>query len=138
MAVKWVSCADASHAARRLRAHLLQIWATSNARCAEVLMTSQCWQLREALEVQGEEKEDDVAGLLFLLFFPSNPLLFGGDHVGALALGQAGVRDATRLDAANSTVMPGERLSVLVLSSQGEAGLAKPWQADTSFPSFWL
>lgn len=101
-------------------------------------MASRCWQLREALEVRGEEEEDDVAGLLFLLFFPSNPFLFGGIHVGALALGQAGVWDATRLDAANSTVMPGEWLSVLVLSSQGETGLAKPWQADTSFPSFWL
>lgn len=100
-------------------------------------MAPRCWQLREALEAGGEEEEDDVAGLLFLLFFPSDPFSFGGVHMGALALRQAGVRDAARLDAANSTGMPGEQLSVIVLSSQGEAALAKPWQADTSFPSLW-
>lgn len=56
---------------------------------------------------------------------PAHPFLFGGVHAGTLVLGQVGGWDAACLDAANSMVLPGERLSVLVLSSHGEAGRGK-------------
>ena len=82
----------------------------------------------------GGEWEDDVAGLFFLSFplarFYLEELTWRG-----LALRQVGCWDAVCLDAANSTVIPVERPSVLVFSSLRGEGLEKQWQADTSFPS---